>query len=95
MFLTAQLGGAVGSLASLQNQGTAVVQLFAAQLQLSVPSCTWHGERESYCRSGECSRNRTGSQQMARDWSLMMQTEIAEVSEPTEKGRGGSSNYAA
>ena len=28
---------------------------------------------------------------MARDWSLMMQTEIAEVFEPTAKGRGGSS----
>ncbi|MFX5225986.1 lyase family protein, partial [Acinetobacter baumannii] len=28
---------------------------------------------------------------MARDWSLMMQTEIAELFEPTAKGRGGSS----
>jgi 3-carboxy-cis,cis-muconate cycloisomerase len=34
---TAQLGGAVGSLASLQNQGSAVVEAFAQQLQLSAP----------------------------------------------------------
>jgi 3-carboxy-cis,cis-muconate cycloisomerase len=28
-----------------KNQGTAVVHAFI-QLQLSVPSCTWHGERD-------------------------------------------------
>ena len=43
---TAQLGGAVGSLASLQAQGTAVVHAYSVQLQLSVPNCTWHGERD-------------------------------------------------
>ncbi|MCP6689636.1 3-carboxy-cis,cis-muconate cycloisomerase, partial [Klebsiella pneumoniae] len=43
---SAQLGGAVGSLASLQSQGTAVVHAYSVQLQLSVPSCTWHGERD-------------------------------------------------
>ena len=90
--LTAQLGGAVGSLASLQNQGTAVVQAFAAQLQLSVPSCTWHGERDRIVEVASVLAIVTGSLgKMARDWSLMMQTEIAEVFEPAAKGRGGSS----
>ena len=90
--LTAQLGGAVGSLASLQHQGTAVVQAFAAQLQLSVPSCTWHGERDRIVEIASVLAMVTGSLgKMARDWSLMMQTEIAEVFEPTAKGRGGSS----
>lgn len=89
---TAQLGGAVGSLASLQHQGTAVVQAFAAQLQLSVPSCTWHGERDRIVEIASVLAMVTGSLgKMARDWSLMMQTEIAEVFEPTAKGRGGSS----
>ena len=89
---TAQLGGAVGSLASLQNQGTAVVQEFAAQLQLSVPSCTWHGERDRIVEVASVLAIVTGSLgKMARDWSLMMQTEISEVFEPAAKGRGGSS----
>ena len=84
---TAQLGGAVGSLASLQNQGTAVVQAFAAQLQLSVPSCTWHGERDRIVEVASVLAIVTGGLgKMARDWSLMMQTEIAAA-----KGRGGSS----
>ena len=89
---TAQLGGAVGSLASLQDQGTAVVQAFSAQLQLSVPACTWHGERDRIVEIASVLAMVTGSLgKMARDWSLMMQTEIAEVFEPTAKGRGGSS----
>ncbi|MCP5876283.1 lyase family protein, partial [Klebsiella pneumoniae] len=43
---TAQLGGAVGSLASLQDQGSLVVSAFAKQLNLTVPTSTWHGERD-------------------------------------------------
>ena len=42
--LTAQLGGAVGSLASLQDQGSLVVNAFAQQLNLTVPTSTWHAE---------------------------------------------------
>lgn len=90
--LTAQLGGAVGSLASLQGQGSAVVQAYAAKLQLSVPSCTWHGERDRIVEIASVLAIVTGSLgKMARDWSLMMQTEIAEIYEPTVSGRGGSS----
>ncbi|WOE32632.1 MULTISPECIES: 3-carboxy-cis,cis-muconate cycloisomerase [unclassified Acinetobacter] len=90
--LTAQLGGAVGSLASLQSQGSAVVHAYAAQLQLSVPTSTWHAERDRMVEIASVLAMVTGSLgKMARDWSLMMQTEIAEVFEPTAKGRGGSS----
>ena len=86
---SAQLGGAVGSLASLQSQGTAVVHAYSVQLQLSVPSCTWHGERDRIVEVASVLAIVTGSLgKMARDWSLMMQTEIAEVFEPTAKGRG-------
>ena len=89
---TAQLGGAVGSLASLQAQGTAVVHAYSVQLQLSVPSCTWHGERDRIVEVASVLAIVTGSLgKMARDWSLMMQTEISEVFEPAAKGRGGSS----
>lgn len=90
--LTAQLGGAVGSLASLQNQGSMVVNAYAQQLNLTAAACTWHGERDRIVEIASVLGMITGSVgKMARDWSLMMQTEIAEVFEPTAKGRGGSS----
>lgn len=90
--LTAQLGGAVGSLASLLDQGSTVVEAYAAQLNLSVPTCTWHGERDRIIEiAGFLAIVVGNTGKMARDWSLMMQTEIAEVFEPTAKGRGGSS----
>ncbi|ENW91678.1 3-carboxy-cis,cis-muconate cycloisomerase [Acinetobacter dispersus] len=90
--LTAQLGGAVGSLASLQDQGSAVVEAFAAQLKLTAPECTWHGERDRMVEIASTLALIVGNVgKMAKDWSLLMQTEIAEVFEPAAKGRGGSS----
>lgn len=90
--LTVQLGGAVGTLASLLDQGTTVVKAFAAELQLNVPDCTWHGERDRMVEIAHVLATITGNLgKMARDWSLMMQTEIAEVFEPSGAGRGGSS----
>lgn len=90
--LTAQLGGAVGSLASLQNQGASVTQAFAKTLNLTHAACTWHGERDRIVEIASVLGLITGNTgKMARDWSLMMQTEVAEVFEPTAQGRGGSS----
>lgn len=90
--LTAQLGGAVGSLASLHNQGSAVVHAFAIELKLTRPECTWHGERDRIVEIASVLAIIVGNLgKIARDWSLLMQTEIAEVFEPTAKGRGGSS----
>ena len=90
--LTAQLGGAVGSLASLGDQGSIVVEAFAKSLGLSVPVCTWHAERDRVVEMASTLGMIVGNLgKMARDWSLMMQTEIAEIFEPTAPGRGGSS----
>lgn len=90
--LTVQLGGAVGTLASLLDQGSAVVATFAAVLDLNIPDCTWHGERDRMVEIAHVLATITGNLgKMARDWSLMMQTEIAEVFEPSGAGRGGSS----
>ena len=89
---TAQLGGAVGTLASLLDQGSAVVEAFAQELDLNVPDCTWHGERDRMVEIAHVLATLTGNLgKMARDWSLMMQTEIAEVFEPSGAERGGSS----
>ncbi|QER39287.1 3-carboxy-cis,cis-muconate cycloisomerase [Acinetobacter suaedae] len=89
---TAQLGGAVGSLASLKEQGSIVVEAYANQLGLTAPECTWHGERDRIVEIASLLAMIVGNVgKMAKDWSLLMQTEIAEVYEPTAKGRGGSS----
>lgn len=89
---TAQLGGAVGSLASLKEQGSTVVEAYANQLGLTAPECTWHGERDRIVEIASLLAMIVGNVgKMAKDWSLLMQTEIAEVYEPTAKGRGGSS----
>ena len=90
--LTAQLGGAVGTLASLTGYGSAVVSTYAQKLGLNTPVCTWHGERDRVADIAHVLATITGNLgKMARDWSLMMQTEIAEVFEPSGAGRGGSS----
>lgn len=90
--LTAQLGGAVGSLASLVDQGSVVVQAYAAELGLIAPTCTWHAERDRIVEMGSFLAIVVGNLgKMATDWSLLMQSEVAEVSEPTATGRGGSS----
>lgn len=90
--LTAQLGGAVGSLASLADQGSAVVEAYAAELHLTAPSCTWHAERDRIVEMGSFLAIVVGNLgKMATDWSLLMQSEVAEVSEPIVAGRGGSS----
>lgn len=90
--LTVQLGGAAGPLASLLDQGSAVVEAYAAILDLTAPHCTWHGERDRIVETAGVLAIIVGNLgKMARDWSLLMQTEIAEVFEPTAKGRGGSS----
>lgn len=90
--LCAQLGGATGSLASLGDQGGAVLTAFAAQLDLHVPDCSWHAERDRMAEVASMLAVMVGNLgKMARDWSLLMQTEIAELSEPVMSGRGGSS----
>ena len=62
------------------------------KLNLTVPTSTWHGERDRIVEIASVLGMIVGNTgKMARDWSLMMQTEIAELFEPTAKGRGGSS----
>ena len=75
----------MGSLASLQDQGSLVVSAFAQQLNLTVPTSTWHGERDRIEIASVLGIIVGNTGKMARDWSLMMQTEIAELFEPTAR----------
>jgi 3-carboxy-cis,cis-muconate cycloisomerase len=90
--LILQFGGATGTLAALGEKGTAVAQELAKELGLSCPDAPWHTQRDQMatlvCACGVL----TGSLgKIARDISLMAQTEVGEASEPESQGRGGSS----
>ncbi|HWP34615.1 MAG TPA: 3-carboxy-cis,cis-muconate cycloisomerase, partial [Thermodesulfobacteriota bacterium] len=87
-----QFGGAVGTLAALGDKGEAVVAGLARELGLGVPPAPWHVDRtrlaEVVCTLGLLCG---GLAKMATDVALLAQTEVAEVAEPHEAGRGGSS----
>jgi 3-carboxy-cis,cis-muconate cycloisomerase len=90
--LVLQLGGASGTLAALGTRGIEVGELVAKDLKLEYPDAPWHAHRDRLaaviCACGIL----TGSLgKMARDISLLMQNEVAEVAEPGGSGRGGSS----
>jgi len=90
--LILQFGGASGTLASLGSQGTAVGRELATELGLGFPEAPWHTQRDRLagwiCACGVLTASLG---KMARDISLLMQAEIAEVAEPGGQGRGGSS----
>jgi len=90
--LVLQFGGAAGTLASLGEQGLAVMQKLGGLLDLPVPDAPWHGHRD---RLGEVAAAlgilAVSCGKIARDISLLMQTEVGEAFEPAGAGRGGSS----
>jgi 3-carboxy-cis,cis-muconate cycloisomerase len=88
-----QFGGASGTLASLGDRGIPVAEALSAELGLGdSPPTPWHTQRDQLatlmCACGVL----TGSLgKMARDISLLMQSEVGEASESGGEGRGGSS----
>ena len=90
--LRVQFGGAVGTLASLGEKGPAVAEALARELDLAVPEIPWHVARDTLAEAVSWCGILCGSlSKMATDVMLLMQTEVAEVFEPHEAGRGGSS----
>lgn len=90
--LQLQLGGAVGTLSVMKEQGAAVAERVAAQLGVKVADAAWHTQRDEWVRLGLEVAVLTGSLgKLATDLSLMAQGEIAELAEPSGNGRGGSS----
>jgi 3-carboxy-cis,cis-muconate cycloisomerase len=90
--LTLQFGGAVGTLAALGENGPSVAAALASDLKLKVPSIPWHTHRDRFAEVATTLGLLVGTLgKIARDISLLAQTEIGEVLEPTESGRGGSS----
>ena len=90
--LALQFGGAAGTLASLKEKGSEVAQALAAELNLTLPDTPWHSQRDRLIELASWYAGLCGTLgKFANDFALMMQTEVAEVSEPIAEGRGGSS----
>ena len=90
--LVGQFGGAVGTLASLGDNGLAVHDALMAELGLGSSPMPWHVGRDSLAETVSALALITGSlAKIATDIMLLMQTEVGEAFEPFEEGRGSSS----
>ncbi len=89
---TVQFGGAAGTLASLGDQGVAVMEGLAAELGLAVPPAPWHVARDGLAEAVGFLGLLCGSlAKIATDVILMAQNEVGELTEPYVPGRGQSS----
>jgi len=80
--LAAQFGGAAGTLASLGADGPRVKTLFARELGLADPPLPWHTERLRIIDVATAMTRVTAAlSTIARDVTLLAQTEVGEVSE--------------
>jgi 3-carboxy-cis,cis-muconate cycloisomerase len=90
--LVLQFGGAAGTLAALGDNGLIVAERLAHELSLPLPDAPWHTHRDRIAEAASVFAILTGTcGKIARDVSLMMQTDVGEAFEPAGAGRGGSS----
>jgi 3-carboxy-cis,cis-muconate cycloisomerase len=90
--LAAQLGGAVGTLASLGPEGAAVAGGYARELGLCEPVLPWHSNRVRVAELAGALGVAAGAlAKLALDVTLLAQTELGEVTEAADGDRGGSS----
>jgi 3-carboxy-cis,cis-muconate cycloisomerase len=87
--LAVQFGGAAGTLAALGEDGPAVAALLAGELGLGLPVLPWHTDRLRIIElAGALAGVSAALGKIARDVTLLAQTEIAEVTEGRPGGRG-------
>ena len=90
--LTASLAGPVGTLAGLGVAGPKVLDDFARALDLGADAIAWHTRRARMAELAHWLALLMGVlAKMAGDIAHLASTEVAEVAEPYQKGRGGSS----
>jgi 3-carboxy-cis,cis-muconate cycloisomerase len=90
--LALQFGGAAGTLAALGDKGLQVAERLAQELRLPLPDAPWHTHRDRIAEAASVFAIIAGTcGKIARDVSLMMQTDVGEAFEPSGEGRGGSS----
>jgi 3-carboxy-cis,cis-muconate cycloisomerase len=84
--------GAAGTLASLGDQGIAIMEGLAAELGLAAPAAPWHVCRDGLAEAVAFLGLICGSlAKLATDVILLAQTEVGELAEPYVAGRGSSS----
>src|SRR3954467_5923168 len=89
--LALQFGGAAGTLAALGDNGLPVAERLAQELKLPLPDAPWHTHRDRIAEAAAVFAIVAGTcGKIARDVSLLMQTDVAEAFEPSGEGRGGS-----
>ena len=87
-----QFGGATGTLASLGDSGMAVHHALAQELNLSPATISWHGARDTIAEFvALCALLAATLGKMANEVATLQRTEITEVGEAFELGKGGSS----
>jgi 3-carboxy-cis,cis-muconate cycloisomerase len=90
--LVLQFGGAAGTLAALGDRGLDVAARLAALLDLPLPDAPWHSHRDRLAEVASALAILAGTcGKIARDMTLLMQTDVGEAFEPAAPGRGGSS----
>jgi len=90
--LAVQFGGAAGTLASLGDDGIRVRALMAEELGLACPPLPWHTERLRIIDVGTTSARACAAlSKIARDVTLLAQTEVGEVSEGPVSSAGNGS----
>ena len=90
--LVGQCGGAVGTLATLGEHGLAVRREMMAELGLGEPAISWHTARDSLAELLFWLAMVSATMaKMANEVAILMRTEIDELREPYEPGRGASS----
>ncbi|OBA00250.1 class-II fumarase/aspartase family protein [Halomonas sp. G11] len=91
--LPVQLGGAVGVHSGWDNLGLEWMDALAERLGLAVPVLPWHTDRYPIHALGTALDAVAGAaEKIALDVSLLTQTEVGEVAEPTAPGMGESSS---
>jgi 3-carboxy-cis,cis-muconate cycloisomerase len=87
--LVLQFGGAAGTLAAFGPRGPEVADRLAALLDLPLPDAPWHAHSDRIAEVAAALGILTGTcGKIARDLTLMMQTELAEAFEPMRGGTG-------
>jgi 3-carboxy-cis,cis-muconate cycloisomerase len=87
-----QFGGAAGTLAVLGPRAVDVLAALGRELDLPVPAAPWHAERDRFALLACALGVVVGMLgKIARDISLLAQTEVSEAVEPEAAERGSSS----
>ena len=90
--LVLQFGGAAGTLAALGEHALPVSEALAGELGLALPEQPWHTQRDRLVEFAGWLGLLAGTLgKLGRDLSLLMQTDVGEVFEPSAPGKGGSS----